>query len=150
MNALNKRERYLMVGLVVLALAAAITRPWQVAVQADEGPLLVRPVAPAAVKARPEPVQARAIRQDPFHSRLRETAAPTAEPVARPKGPRELPVGQGIFQDASRRFALIDGKVIAEGERVAGCLVREIGAERVVLQGEDGVLVLTIKERGSR
>jgi hypothetical protein len=66
----------------------------------------------------------------------RNSAAPDAE--SRPAGALNAPVVRSILFSPDRRVALIDGRLVSEGDRVDGGIVAEIGTEAVIVQAASG------------
>ncbi len=88
-------------------------------------------IEPARVKQSQESAS---LRSSPFSMEDRGSVAPAPAPA--------LPVLSGILTEPSgqggQAYAVINGTVVKKGDRVADNLVKEIAAETVTLQKEDG------------
>jgi hypothetical protein len=65
----------------------------------------------------------------PLDDPTRPSSAHSAAEL-RPTGPRELRL-EGIFRRDERHFAIVDGRIVHEGERIANATIEEITADTV-------------------
>lgn len=78
----------------------------------------------------------------PLAAPVRATTAPAAAP--RPAEPVAVPELQLVLVGGGRRYAVIDGELLAEGEAIRGLTLLQIGNDAVVLKTPNGPRTLPL------
>lgn len=78
----------------------------------------------------------------PLAATVRATAAPAASP--RPAAPVVVPQLQLVLVGGERRFAVIDGELLAEGDAIRGLTLLQIANDAVVLKTPNGPRTLPL------
>ncbi len=78
----------------------------------------------------------------PLAATVRSSATPAANP--QPAAPVAMPELQLVLVGGGRRYAVIDGELLAEGESVRGLILLLIGNDAVVLKTPNGPRTLPL------
>ncbi len=111
-----------------------------------------KPGAAHPTPAHPTPARPADIRYDPFDpARLSGRERTPTPPPAPPPARSHLPALRGVYVDRTSRWAIFEGRTLAEGEALGealdACRVESIRPDGVLLQCQDGPILVPVPAR---